>query len=88
MLAAVTVDSGNFEAMLGHACEFHEQVEALGMSCDRIRAHVHGRLHWHLAPELPPGQAKLADEILELLENPLLSPWQTHELEWAFFLGK
>jgi hypothetical protein len=40
------------------------------------------------SPELPRGQANLGNEIVELLNHPLLSPWQAHELERAFFLGK
>jgi hypothetical protein len=36
-------------------------------------------------PEPPAKQAQLIAEIVELLENARLTPWQAHELERAFF---
>ncbi len=75
--------------MLNRARELHEQVEALEHARGAIYANIRARLHWHpRPPPLPPGQAKLVDQILELLEDPQLSTWQAHELERAFVFGE
>jgi hypothetical protein len=85
----VAIDNANFQAMLERSREFHERVEALGVSCAGVRAYVHGRLHSHpQPPDLPPGQTELGDRIVELLKNPRLSPWEAHQLEQTFFFGK
>ena len=85
----MAIDEVNFRGMLSRAREFHEQVEALELSRGGIYANIRARLHWHPQPPLlPPGQAKLVDQIVELLENPRLSPWQAHELERAFVFGE
>lgn len=89
MPAAVPIEDVKFQAMLERSREFHERVEALGISSSGIRAYVHGRLHSHAQPpELPLKQRELGDKIVELLKDPRLTPWQEHQLEQAFFSGK
>lgn len=89
MAWAVAVDDVNFQAMLRRARELRRQLDELGwVSGSAIEASVHARLkRTPQPPELPPGQGRLADEILALLENPRLSFWQSHELAQAFRAG-
>ena len=85
----MAVDEVGFQRMLGRVREFHQRVSELGLSTSGIDANIRVRLHSHPhPPALPPGQTKLANEIVELLEDPRLSSWQTQQLERAFFLGK
>jgi hypothetical protein len=89
MQPAVPIDVVTFQAMLERAREFHEQVNGLGLSGAGVRAYVHGHLHRHPEPpELPPGLTNLGDEIVEHLTNPMVSPWQAHQLEQTFFLER
>jgi hypothetical protein len=78
----VAVDDVKFQAMLRQAREFHKRVDELdSASGSVIVANVFTRLNGKpQPPELPPGQSRLADEILALLENPRLSPMQAHAL--------
>ena len=85
----MALDDLNFQAMLERSREFHERVEALGISCAGVRAYVHGRLHSHpQPPDLPLRHRELGDRIVDLLKNPQLSPWEAHQLEQAFFFDK
>ena len=74
--------------MLARARRFSRRLDELGISRSVIEAHVCARLQ--SKPQrvvLAPGETELADEILELLENPRLSPWQAHELQQAVLVN-
>lgn len=73
--------------MLARARRFRRQLDDLGISRSVIEANVCARLQWKPAPDLPPGQAELADDVLGLLQNPDLSPWQAHELQRTVLLS-
>jgi len=77
----VTIPDDAFETMLARARRFRRQLDELGISRSVIDANVCARLQSRPPPELPPGQEKLADEVLRLLQNSDLSPWQAHELQ-------
>ena len=77
----MTIPDDAFETMLARARRFRRQLDELGISRSVIDANVCARLQSRPPPELPPGQEKLADEVLRLLQNSDLSPWQAHELQ-------
>ena len=82
------IDDESFETMLARARRFSRRLDELGISRSVIEAHVCVRLQ--SKPQrvvLAPGETELADEILELLENPRLSPWQAHELQQAVLVN-
>lgn len=83
----VPVPDDEFETMLARAKSFRRRVDEIGsVSGPVIVGNVRDRLRWRADVEtLPPAQGELADEILELLANPSLSPQQAHQLERAFF---
>ena len=56
-----------------------------GIASATIETHVQDRLRWRPTDDLPPGQSELVDGIIELLDDPRLSPSQAAQLERAFF---
>jgi hypothetical protein len=86
--SAVAIEDFILQSMVGRARELHRRIGELGISGSVIEETVAARVRWNMKqPSLPPGQAKLVDEILELLQDPRLSSWQAHELQRAFFSG-
>jgi hypothetical protein len=83
----VTIPDDAYETMLARARRFRRELDGLGISRSLIDANVCARLQSKPAPDLPPGQAELADEVLRLLQDPDLSPWQAHELQRTVLLG-
>ena len=85
----VPIDDVQFQTLLEQVRELHQLADELTHSSTRIHANVRARLNWDLqAPSLPPEQTKIADEIVELLEQTRLSSTQAQRLERAFFVGK
>jgi hypothetical protein len=84
--SAVPIDDVQYHAMLLRARELRRLVDELGsLTAPAIDASVDARLQRKpLADELPPGQRKLVDEIVEILERPGLSPMQVRALAQAF----
>jgi hypothetical protein len=83
----VAVPDDEFETMLARARSFRRRVAELGsVSGPVIEQHVRERLRWRpTTSTLPPAQGELAEEIIELIEAPRLSPQQTSRLEREFF---
>ena len=82
----MAIEDFEFQSMVAQAREFHRRITELGISGSVIEGTVEARLRWNVEQaDLPPGQAKLVGEILELLQDPGLSAWQAHELRHAFF---
>ena len=86
MPAAVAIDDAQYHAMLLRARELRRLVDELGsLSAPEVDASVLARLVGKpVADELPPGQRKLVDEIVELLQRPGLSSLQARGLAHAF----
>jgi hypothetical protein len=86
MPAAVAIDDVQYHEMLLRARELRRQVDELGsLNAPVVHASVLARLlKKPVADELPPGQAQLVDEVIELLERPGLSPLQARGLAHAF----
>jgi hypothetical protein len=84
--AAVAVDDVQYHAMLLRARELRRLVDDLGsLSAPEVDASVLARLVGKpVADGLPPGQIKLVDEIVELLQRPGLSALQARGLAHAF----
>jgi hypothetical protein len=82
----VAIDDMAFETMLVRARRFRQRVHRLGVSRALIDGNVAARLRRTPdAAELPAGSATLVEEIVRLLDNPELSPQQTHKLERTYF---
>jgi hypothetical protein len=82
----VAIDDVQYHAMLLRARELRRLVDELGsLSAPEVDASVLARLVGKpVADELPPGQRKLVDEIVELLQRPGLSSLQARGLAHAF----
>jgi hypothetical protein len=82
----VPIDDVEFQTLLEQVRELHQLADELTHSSARIHANVRARLNWSQeAPALPADQTKLADEVLEVLEEPRLSSFQSRQLKQAFF---
>ena len=81
----MTVDDVQFQSLLEQVRELHELADELTRSPARIHENVRARLSWNEPPTLPPEQTKLADEAVEMLGLPRLSPSQARQLQQAFF---
>jgi hypothetical protein len=82
----VPLDDKEFQALLEQVRELHQLADELTRSSTRIHANVRARLNWSQeAPALLPDQMKLADEVLEALEEPRLSSSQSRQLQREFF---
>jgi hypothetical protein len=81
----VTVDDAEFQSLLEQVRELHRLADESTHTSTRLHANVHARLSWRGAPTLPPEQEKLADDVLEVLEEPRLSSSQARKLHRAFF---
>lgn len=82
----MSIDDEEFQSLLEQVRELHQLADELTHSKARIHANVRARLSWSQeAPALPPEQSKLADEVLEVLEQPRLSSSQARQLQRAFF---
>jgi hypothetical protein len=81
----VPVDDREFQSLLEQVRELHDLADELTRSSGRLHANVRARLSWDDPPTLPPEQRKLADQVVEVLEQPRLSARQVRELQRAFF---
>jgi hypothetical protein len=81
----VTVDEVQFQSLLEQVRELHRLADELTSSSTRLHENVRARLSWRDPPELPPEQRKLADEVVEVLDEPRLSSHQARLLHQAFF---
>jgi hypothetical protein len=82
----VPVDDREFQSLLEQVRELHDLADELTRSSARLHANVRARLSWEPnPPTLPPEQSKIADEVVEVLEQPRLSARQLRELQRAFF---
>ena len=81
----VTVDEAQFQTLLDQVRELHQLADELTHSSTMIHANVRARLSWNQPPVLPPEQTKLADEAVEMLGLPRLSPSQARQLQRIFF---
>ena len=80
------VDDPQFQSLLEQVRELHRLADELTHSSSKgIHANVRARLSWNQPPVLPPEQTKLADEAVEMLGLPRLSPSQARQLQRAFF---
>jgi hypothetical protein len=85
LLRLVPIDEVLFRRMLERVCELRDLADH-AHSRARVNAHVRARLNWsRQAPVLLPRQSELADEVVELLQKPRLSSYQSRELQRAFF---
>jgi hypothetical protein len=78
------VDEEHFESLLDQVRELHRLADKLTRS-PRLNEHVRARLSWADPPTLPTEQRELADEVVEALSTPRLTPSQLHRLQRAFF---
>ena len=74
--------------MLTRARLLRSRIEKLGAAGRVIETHVLDRLRWLPTEDLPPDQGQLVDEIIELLDDPKLSPEQVSQLEHAIFRAR
>ena len=80
------IDDAEFQGLLEQVRELHQLADELTRTSGLLHANVRARLNWsHEAPPLPPEQSKLADEVVEVLEQPRLSSSQARALQRAFF---
>lgn len=80
------MDDAQFQTLLEQVRELHRLADELTHSKARLHAHVRARLSWERNPPALPGeQAKLADEVVEVLEKPQLSAVQSRALQRAFY---
>jgi hypothetical protein len=79
------VDGQQFESLLEQVQELHRVADELTRS-PRLHDHVRARLTWNRdVPSVPKEQRELADEVVEILGMPRLSPAQAGQLQKAFF---
>jgi hypothetical protein len=83
--AAVAIDDVRYHAMLLRAHELRRLVNELGsLGAPAVDAAVLARHLGRPMTELPPGQSKLVDEVIELLGTPGLSSLQARGLADAY----
>jgi hypothetical protein len=82
--SGVAVEEEHFESLLDQVRELHRLADKLTRS-PRLNEHVRARLSWTDPPTLPTEQRELADEVVEALSTPRLTPSQLHRLQRAFF---
>ena len=81
------VDDVQFQSLLEQVRDLHRLADEISREKVRFDAHVRARLSWddRNAPPLPSGQRDLADEVVDALSKPRLSPSQSRQLYRAFF---
>lgn len=81
----MAIDHVVFDSMIERAREYRRRVDELGIDGSAIDGNVLARLRGKPeTADLPRASAALVDEIVALLDNHRLSPWQAHELCGAF----
>lgn len=79
-------DDVEFQSLLEQVRELHRRTDELTRSSARMHANVRSRLAWDRdPPSLPPEQARVADEVVDLLARPRLSSSQLRQLQRAYF---
>jgi hypothetical protein len=81
------VEDADFEEMQKTAADLNFEVGQLeAVDTFDLRNAVRDRIRWHRDTADPPdAQRELMNRVLELLENPRLSPKQAAQLERLFF---
>lgn len=81
------VDDEQFQSLLEQVRDLHRLADEISREKMRFDAHVRARLSWddRNAPPLPFGQRDLADEVVDVLSKPRLSPSQSRQLYRVFF---
>ena len=81
------VEDDVFETLLDQVRELHRRTDELTRSKWMVKENVRARLNWNDPPSLRPDERKLADEVVNALDTPRLSPAQSRKL-WRTYFGK
>jgi HEPN domain-containing protein len=81
------LDDAEFQSLLEQVRELHRLTDEVTREQRRIHENVRARLSWdeRNAPPLPQVQREIADEAVEALSRPRLSPSQSKTLQRVFF---
>ena len=83
----MVVDDEAFQTLLDQVRELHRRTDELTRSKTRVHDNIRARLGWNEPPSLPSDQRQLADEVVDVLDNPRLSTVQSRRL-WRTYFGK
>ena len=83
----MVVDDEAFQTLLDQVRELHRRTDELTRSKTRVHDNIRARLSWNEPPSLPSDQRQLADEVVDVLDNPRLSTVQSRRL-WRTYFGK
>ena len=83
----MVVDDEAFQTLLDQVRELHRRTDELTRSKTRVHDNIRARLSWNEPPSLPSDQRQLADEVVDVLDNPRLSTVQSRQL-WRTYFGK
>jgi len=82
----VPIADEEFQSLLEQVRDLHRLADEVTRESTRIHANVRARLNWDRNPPvLPTEQRKLADQVVEALNTPRLSSWQSEQLFRVYF---
>ena len=82
------MEEPQFQTLLEQVRELHDLADELSRSTARIHDNVRARLYWRPdPPTLPADQQRIADEVVDVLQDRRLSSRQARQLERAFLGG-
>lgn len=81
------VDDEVFQTLLEQVCDLHRRTDEITRSKTRVHENIRARLSWNNPPSIPTEQRELADEVVDALNTPRLSPTQSRQL-WRAYFGR
>ena len=83
----MAIDDEVFQTLLEQVRELHRRTDEITRSKWMVQENVRARLSWNDPLSLPSEQRELADEVVNALDTPRLSPAQSRKL-WRTYFGK